>query len=190
MVTKPTRARVWVPSPQPTLVADAGTRRGQIRRVARGQFLFDLQEQRVMHVVAEQQHDVVAGADAAGADQLERHVGRLISLECPSATGAQRGGIRLERTDYVPGCRRRHMCEIGFPIVKPKPSACADGELAEIPIRRDAPGHVENGVEQWLVPFARHQMTGQRRERHRGERAEMSSIRRDQRAHGCFASSA
>ena len=59
------------------------------RDVARRQLLLHLQEERIVRIVPEEQHDVVTRADAAGADQFERHVGRPIAFKGRSAAGIQ-----------------------------------------------------------------------------------------------------
>ena len=52
-----------------------------MRGVAGGKFLLDLKKQRVPDAVSEKQDDIIAGAHAARADDLKRHVQGMILVE-------------------------------------------------------------------------------------------------------------
>src|SRR5689334_21122231 len=99
---------------------DAPRRRRLVWRVTRGNLLLDLHEQRIVAAVAEEQHDVVARADAARADQLERDVRRPVALERPLPARSQRRTIGIEPTKDIARDAVGHVLEIGRLVVKTK----------------------------------------------------------------------
>ncbi len=75
----------------------------QVGRVGGVRLLLELQEERVGGAVALHVDDVVAQADGAGADDLERDVDRRVLGEEVAALGLQAFGVGGERVEHLAG---------------------------------------------------------------------------------------